>query len=71
MRHMLKSLKNIGVFESKGTPRHPRFVFAGSLAALYVSSDVERHDTTHGTAKRLRGQGQCVSTSGENFLSRY
>lgn len=41
-----KNAKNIGVFESKGTPRYPRFVFAGSLAALFVFKDFLRRDTT-------------------------
>ena len=53
-------MQNASVFETVGTPRHPRFVFAGSLAALFVYKDFEKHDTTHGPQNCLRGQGRYV-----------
>ena len=41
-----KNAKNIGVFESKGTPRHPGDAPAGSLPLKFVYKDFEKHDTT-------------------------
>ena len=54
------AVQNASVFETVGTPRHPRFVFAGSLAALFVYKDFEKHNTTHGPQNCLRGQGRYV-----------